>query len=169
LWPLNKEVFIFKLSKIALLCISIETVEVAFFLNWTWNTRSRNVYRRLDRVKCKVIWNISDGLFINNYTKHLIIKLFLFKKKPLKKQHYEVIFDVSTIIVDYIIKSRSKSFCVRLWFVIFVRLIPTVRSTKRPTLNDVYYFSHNRVVTSYLPLLLTQSVGWTYRPNAVSK
>jgi hypothetical protein len=30
-------------------------------------------------------------------------------------------------------------------------------------------FSHNRVVTSYLPLLLTQSVSETYHPNALVK
>jgi hypothetical protein len=70
-------VFILKRSKIAPLCISMETVEVAFFFNKrtrnTSNPRSwkcLNVHRRLDRVKCKVIWSISHDLFIN-----LVIKL----------------------------------------------------------------------------------------------
>jgi hypothetical protein len=40
--------------------------------------------RRLDRVKCKVIWIISYDLFINNYTKYLIIKLYLLKKNSKK-------------------------------------------------------------------------------------
>jgi hypothetical protein len=50
--------FIFKRSKIAPLCIFIETVEMAFFVTGLETLQILGVEmstRRLDRVKCKVI------------------------------------------------------------------------------------------------------------------
>jgi hypothetical protein len=48
------------------------------------------MYRQLDRVKCKLIWSISHYLFINNYMKYLIIKSSLLKKSS-KKAKNEII------------------------------------------------------------------------------
>jgi hypothetical protein len=43
----------------------------------------------------QVIWSVSHDLFINNYTKYLIIKLSLLKKafKKAKKPNYYPIFN----------------------------------------------------------------------------
>jgi hypothetical protein len=88
---------IFKRSKIAPLCISIKMGNGwnDFFCNRTWNTsnsRSWNVHKQLDRVKCKVIWSISHDLFINNCNNYIIS----ITKKPLKKaeqRNYYPIFN----------------------------------------------------------------------------
>jgi hypothetical protein len=74
---MHRILFICKRSKIAALCISIETVKVSFFLSGVEVLQVLGVevsQRRLDPVKCKIITII-------NYTKYLIIKLSI-KIKP---------------------------------------------------------------------------------------
>jgi hypothetical protein len=49
-------IFILKQSKITPLCISIETVEVAFFVTGLETLQIKGIkHKGLDRVKCKVI------------------------------------------------------------------------------------------------------------------
>jgi hypothetical protein len=96
LYKVIKINFIFKQSKIALLCISIETLKVAFFVKKVEILQVLGVKvstggsTELNVRSFEALVTIYLSITIVNYTKYLIIKLSPLKKS-LKKQNNEII------------------------------------------------------------------------------